>query len=111
MREATNFFIKLYANDTFLCAQNDDLQLLQEEVNDELDKVFKWLAANKLTLNVGKSKFMITSRKKGLDIENFSLKINETNLERCESYKYLGVYFDENLSCKPHIAYISQKVS
>ena len=64
MPEATNFFIKLYADDTFLCAQNDDFQLLQEEVNEELDKVFKWLAANKLTLNIGKSKFMITSRKK-----------------------------------------------
>ena len=109
--EATNFFIKLYADDTFLCAQNDNLQLLEEEVNEELDKVYKWLVANKLSLNIGKSKFMITSRKKNSSNDHFSLKINETDLERCEQYKYLGVYFDKDLSWKPHIAYVSQKVS
>ena len=50
--EATRFFIKLYADDTFLCAQKDDFQILEEEVNLELDKVYKWLASNKLTLNI-----------------------------------------------------------
>ena len=109
--EATQFFIKLYADDTFLCAQNDNLFLLEEQVNLELDKVYKWLASNKLTLNIKKSKFMITTRKKNQPIENFSVKINETNLEQCDSYKYLGVYFDKDLNWKSHIAYISQKIS
>ena len=62
--EATNFFIKLYADDTYLCAQNDDFRLLEEQVNLELEKVCKWLVSNKLTLNIGKSKFMIITRKK-----------------------------------------------
>ena len=62
--EATTFFIKLYADDTYLCAKNDDLYLLENEVNVELDKVNKWLASNKLTLNIDKSKFMITCRQK-----------------------------------------------
>ena len=56
--EATNFFIRLFADDTFLCAQNDNLELLENEVNFELKKVFIWLASNKLTLNIKKSKFM-----------------------------------------------------
>ena len=37
---ATNFYIKLFADDTFLCAQNSDIDLLEEEVNIEIDKVF-----------------------------------------------------------------------
>ena len=48
--EATNFFIKLYADDTYLCAQNDDFRLLEEQVNLELEKVCKWLVSNKLTI-------------------------------------------------------------
>ena len=32
-------------------------------------------------------------------------------IEQCDSYKYLGVYFDKNLCWKPHIDYISQKIS
>ena len=56
---ASKFYIKLFADDTFLCAQNKDFSKLENEVNVELDKVFVWLASNKLTLNTEKSKYMI----------------------------------------------------
>ena len=62
--EATNFFIKLFADDTFLCSQNQNLLCLENEVNLELHKVFIWLASNKLTLNIGKSKFMFFFKQK-----------------------------------------------
>ena len=71
--EATNFFIRLFADDTFLCARNDNLELLENEVNFELKKVFIWLASNKLTLNIKKSKFMFFLTKRIL-IARFALK-------------------------------------
>ena len=108
--KATNFFIKLYADDTFLCAQNENEKQLESEVNFELDKVYKWLAANKLTLNTKKSKFMILSRKKQ-SFDDMSIKINGTDLEICDTYKYLGVYFDKDLNWKSHIQYIGKKIS
>ena len=37
--EATSLFVKLFADDTFLCAQNSDFSQLESEVNDELNKV------------------------------------------------------------------------
>ena len=49
---ATSFFIKLFADDTFLCAQNADFKVLETEVNSEIEKVYKWLTSNKLTLNI-----------------------------------------------------------
>ena len=61
--------MKLFADDTFLCAQNEDINLLEEEVNVEINKVYQWLVSNKLTLNVLKSKFMIISNKKRLNNE------------------------------------------
>ena len=103
--EATNFFIKLFADDTFLCSQNHNILRLENEVNGELHKVFIWLASNKLTLNIGKSKFMFFSNKKKIKHE-LSIKINEKKLEKCDSYKYLGVIFDKNLSWQPHVEYI-----
>ena len=51
---ASNFYFKLFADDNFLCSQNCDFTLLQNEVNFELEKVFVWLASNKLTLNIKK---------------------------------------------------------
>ena len=43
--------------------------------------------------------------------KNFHVNINGKKLERCLSYKYLGVYIDENLTWKPHITYIRKKVA
>ena len=107
--EATNLFVKLYADDTFLCAQNKDFNLLENEVNLELRKVFDWMSSNKLTLNISKSKYMIVTNKR--NVPAISVKINDTELERCSSYKYLGVMFDENLNWKAHIDYVSGKIS
>jgi len=106
---ATNLYIKLFADDTFLCAQNKDFSSLQNEVNAELEKVFIWLASNKLTLNIKKSKLMIITKKQ--NIPNFCVKINGSLLEKCKSYKYLGVVIDENLKWDAHIDYITPKIA
>ena len=107
--KVTKFFIKLYADDTFLCLQNENLKILEEEVNFEIDKVFDWLNANHLSLNIGKSKFMLISKKKRT--ENFSIQINGNPLEKCDEYKYLGIYFDKDLNWNRHIEHICQKIS
>ena len=57
--EATSLYVKLFADDTFLCAQSKDFSSLETEVNKELDKVADWLLSNKLTLNIKKSKHML----------------------------------------------------
>ena len=84
--------------------------ILENEVNLELKKVYVWLASNKLTLNVKKSKFMFFSNKKNIS-RKLSIKINGKQLENCDSYKYLGVIFDSKLSWKPHVEYICKKIS
>ena len=100
---ATNFKVKLFADDTLLSMDSDIYNDLQYDVNREINNVHKWLCLNKLTLNISKSKFMIVTNKKERTPESFSVKINAKRLEKCSSYKYLGVYIDENLNWKPHI--------
>ena len=107
---ATNLYIKLFADDTFLCAQNSDIQLLEDEVNLEIEKVYRWLKSNKLTLNISKSKFMIISNKKHIK-NDFLVAIDSVPLLKCDQYKYLGVVIDKNLCWKQHIEYISTKIS
>ena len=107
--DATKFFIRLFADDTFLCAQNDDLWLLENEVNRELKNVIQWLSSNKLTLNISKSKYMMVSNKRNHC--SLNIEINDEKLEECDSYKYLGVHIDKNLNWKSHINYVAKKVS
>ena len=107
--DSTSLYVKLYADDTFLCAQDKDFDTLERNVNIELDKVFTWLASNKLTLNISKSKYMILSKKRV--VPQLNININGTALDSCDSYKYLGVYFDKKLSWNVHIDHISNKIS
>ena len=82
LTNASEFYIKLFADDTFLCSQNSNFTLLQNEVNFELEKVYVWLASNKLTLNMGKSKFMLITKKR--KVPKFSVKIDSLPLKSCE---------------------------
>ena len=43
---------------------HSDTEILTEKANSELEKAQDWLKANKLTLNVKKTKFMIFSETK-----------------------------------------------
>ena len=40
-----------------------------------------------------------------------SIRINGKELKHCDSYKYLGVYFDKDLSWKPQIEHVCKKIS
>ena len=107
---ATSFYIKLFADDTFLCCQNKDIAILEKQVNEELNKVCDWLKSNKLTLNVSKSKYMLTLRNKKKSY-SFNICIDEESLKECDSYKYLGVIIDKNLTWNEQIQHVSQKIS
>ena len=108
---ASNFFVKLFADDTFLSLSSHNFNELKRKTNSEIKKIYNWLIANKLTLNVKKSKFMIISKRKGVNKNCFKLKINGVLLERCSSYKYLGLFIDESLTWKDHVKHICQKLS
>ena len=107
----TNLKVKLFADDTMLTMESDTYTDLQTNVNLEINKVHRWLCANKLTLNITKSKYMIVTNKKKPTEGEFRVKINGVDIEKCSSYKYLGVYIDENLNWKAHVDYICGKIT
>lgn len=75
-------------------------------INLEIAKVNEWLLANKLSLNIIKTKFTIF-REINTRKQNINLKINDTDLERVSTFKFLGLTLHENRSWSPHINDIS----
>ena len=81
-------------------------------VNQVLQKINEWFEANKLSLNVGKTKYSLfrkPSRKDDLPLLLTRLLIKKHKVEKVKSIKFLGVLLDENLSWKDHIKYIATK--
>jgi hypothetical protein len=87
----------LFADDTALVFTD----VASQTVNDSLSRFYKWLCLNKLTLNTGKTKFMLFSKK--THPTNPEILINGEPIERVDEIKYLGVIIDKNLSFGSHI--------
>ena len=74
----------------------------------------RWLKANKLSLNVAKTEFMvIRSRQKLQSINDYTMNIHIDGalINQSNQSKSLGLIIDENLSWKATIHEISKKVS
>ena len=57
-----NLFNILYADDTSIVLSGSDLQKLVREMNTELELISEWFKANKLTLNIDKTYYMVFHR-------------------------------------------------
>ena len=87
---------------------------LKTLVNQELQKVNGCFEANKLSLNIGKTKYFLfhkPSRKDDLPLLLPRLPIKMHKVERVKSIKFLGVLLDENLSWKDHIKCIENRAA
>ena len=115
---ATSLFSSLFADDTMLTKSSNNVKQLQDTSNLELNKVSTWFKANKLSLNISKTKYMIFRNEKMTKIcNNFELFIDGTKLERVgkefetKSFKFVGVHLDETLNWDYHINHVNSKLS
>ena len=100
----------LFADDTSTFLSGSDLKIIEKICNEELEKVSKWLIANKLSLNISKSN-MVLFRCKNRKLErSISIKIDNELINEKNSTKYLGIYIDKTLSWKEHISNIKIKL-
>ena len=99
----------LFADDTNIFCSSTSLHDLQDTINRELDKLFVWFSVNRLSLNLGKTNYMLF-RSRPPDNE-LALKINNVVLPRVAATKFLGIIIDDKLSWKPHIQSVKSKLS
>ena len=107
-----------FADDTSLYMSDPDLHHLFRKSNIEIQKLFNWFCANRLSLNPTKTKYMVLRGTNQLiDLTGLSIKINGIPLSQIgnhckeQSTKFLGIYIDESLSWTNHIKHINMKIS
>ena len=81
-----------------------DPQTLLNTINLELVLVQSWKQANKLSLNIKKTNYMIFSNT--IDHLSGPIQINGIELECVQSTKFLGIHVDRKLTWKVHIIYL-----
>ena len=100
----------LFADDSNLFISGRDPDLIMRTMNNELKEISLWLKANKLSLNIKKTHFMIFSSK-NKPHPNICINIDGETINETAKTKFLGVIIDNKLSWKDHILYISGKLA
>jgi hypothetical protein len=131
--KCTDLLTLLFADDAAVSGSNKDLNILINKINTELKSLSRWFRANKMAVNVSKTKFMIfkpagvfidesvgnrvifDDNDEGLNDASKIFSIDRvfdknTNLED-RTFKFLGLYLDENLSFNEHCKKLINKIS
>ena len=105
---------RLFADDTNLTAAGESINDVEAAINSDLENLRKWLIANKLSLNVAKTEFIligsepmiksILNRQPNIIIENKPIK-------QVYDCKTLGVTVDQHLSWKNNTETICKKIT
>jgi len=101
----------LFADDTSIFFSHKDIHKLMSTLSNELANVDIWLQANRLSINISKTNYILFKPRQKQINYNISLSYRNQLLERKTFTKFLGIYIDESLTWKPHINYISNKLS
>ena len=109
----THSIPNMYADDTNLTSGDFDVNNIETQINNDLDSLYGWLQANRLSLNTVKSEYMIIASRQRLASLSREpvIKIGDCHLKRVKSTKTLGVIIDETLTWNEHISHICKKAS
>ena len=101
----------MYADDTNIFVQNKGIKKVFQNAQQELNNVANWLSANKLLLNVDKTKYVLFhSNRKKLSNCSKTLLLNNKPLKQVNDLLFLGLYINKGLSWKTHMIVLLKKV-
>ena len=104
-----NSIVHHFADDTNLLSIDKSLKVLCKKVNYDLKGITNWLNANRISLNVSKTEFIIFRKPRNIVDYEIKIKLNGKRLYSSSYIKYLGVLLDEHLSWKPHVSELIKK--
>ena len=111
VNSSNKFKFLMYADDTTIYFNLEDFPIENREllINNELEKVNKWLKLNKLAVNVDKTKSMLFHKRRPVTPIQFSM--NNRIIDVVQHFNYLCIMLDADMSWKTHVAMVRNKLS
>ena len=111
---SSSLYTWLFADDTALALSSKCPRELEKRFNLEVNKVQDWLLANGLSVHYSKKTQYMLLKGRGLRTEihaGFKLSMGGHQIERTDTYKYLGLLFDDKLNWKCQIDKLCSKLA
>jgi len=111
---ALTLLYALYADDLVFFVDATNLSEGIKKVNDCYLSLVKWCDENKLTINTSKTKVMYFHKANDYKSKNLLgnvIRLNNEDIEVVQTFKYLGVHLDSNLSYMYHYDHVKKRTS
>ena len=99
----------LFADDTNIFASGYNINELCERINQELININIWFKVNKLSLNLSKTNFILSTKRNIADSQ-LKIHIEGVVITRVYECKFLGVIIDSKLNWHSHCALVKNKL-
>lgn len=100
-----------FADDAAIVYCSNNIDSLNKMMCEHIEILFNWFVANKLTLNLKKSKCVIFHPMQHKKSYTLNININGTPTEQVSSYVYLGLTLQDNFYWDAHVNNICSKIS
>ena len=105
----------VYADDTTAIVTGRNINEAKQKANDILEQFYNYFAINKLTINEGKTKYMILDfRHKKLrsrDIDSTQLVMNNIIINQIRQIRFLGIVINDKLTWNDHKLHIKNSIN
>ena len=101
----------LYADDTCIFYQHEDVKKTENVLNQEFSSLYQWCIHNKLSIHFGeyKTKSILFSKTRGLREINISFAGH--SIKQHETAEYLGCQLDSKLSTEAMASKVLEKIN
>ncbi|CAB4024043.1 arylsulfatase B-like isoform X1, partial [Paramuricea clavata] len=100
--DCSKLSFRIFADDTNIFYSNTSIEDVENVMNIEIEKIFRYCATNKLSINLEKTNFMVITNSKE-KVRNIRIK----NIVKGDFIKYLGIYIDNNLNWEYQIKHVN----
>ena len=104
--------INMYADDCLIYCTGNNWNLMKPKLENGLAFFQNWCLENRLKLNAGKSKSLVIGSYQKLLSVDYTTKfsLNGQTLDFTDTYNYLGLYIDKNMSLTPLLSNLKARV-
>lgn len=107
--------IILFADDAAIMYSATSAEQLGRDMQHDINALEKWFRLNDLSVNAGKSKWMLFSRssrgESHANADELTITINGSAIERVDKMNYLGLVIDEHLKWDKHVDKIKKEIT
>lgn len=111
--ENLNSEIDMYADDTTLHNHSKSVPVIENILNQDLDKINTWCMKNNMVINPRKSTVMLlgTAQRKATVDTELNIILENHSLSVVNVQKLLGIYIDHTLDWKHQVDHICKSIS